>query len=80
MGVYDVKIVTWNLQHGSVPRPQATFDDQFAYLCNELKPDLAFLQETYNPAAADEGQGEPRPVFHSCMDKNGKLMPWGSAI
>ena len=42
-----MKIVTWNLgywQHGKY------HDEAWDYLCNELKPDLALLQEVKPPS------------------------------
>jgi exonuclease III len=42
-----MKILTWNLgywQHSSY------HDEAWAYLCNQLKPDLAFLQEVKPPS------------------------------
>ena len=41
-----VKILTWNLgywQHSS------HHDEAWDYLCNDIKPDLAFLQEVKPP-------------------------------
>jgi hypothetical protein len=74
-----MKIVTWNLQHGSVPRPKVPLHVQFDYLRNVLKPDLAFLQETLNPEPL-RAQGEPPAVFTPCTGTNGRSGKWGSGI
>jgi endonuclease/exonuclease/phosphatase family metal-dependent hydrolase len=70
-----MKIVTWNLQHGSVPR----WRQQFDYLRHELRANLAFLQETYNPNLL-RASGEPCAVFRCCTGADGKNLSWGSAI
>jgi endonuclease/exonuclease/phosphatase family metal-dependent hydrolase len=65
-----MRIVSWNLAHNS-PEYRAHHEDAWGYLLDELRPDVALVQEAVPPEGLDRSL-----IFAKPWAKR----PWGSAI